>query len=192
MVFCSLYCASSDLLLLFLCTGLEDCGSLSLALRLRHPWFLSDYYFVILGALSLHAALLECLVFACDSSSILFSHTFWITILLLFWESCSYIRLYSQALSLHAALLAFLSARFRSRRLWLHRTIPLTVRCPQCRLLRLESYIQSSGFSFSCVCRSRLPLFTLVCCFRVWSAVSDVVAPSSPVLCECTSFPRSM
>ena len=33
--FCSVYCASSSVSLLFRCNGLEDCGSPSLALRLR-------------------------------------------------------------------------------------------------------------------------------------------------------------
>ena len=79
------------------------------------PVILCDYYFVIFGALSLHAALLECIVFTYDSPSILFSHTFWITILLSFWEPYSYMQLSSQTLSLRAALQLFLSARFRSR-----------------------------------------------------------------------------
>ena len=75
---------------------------------------------------------------------------FWVTILLSFWEPCSYIRLSSRALSLRVALPAF-STRFRLRRLWLCWTIPLVVRCLQCRFLRLGSCIQSSCLSFSCV-----------------------------------------
>ena len=105
-----------------------------------------NYYFVIFGALSLHAAFLECLVFACDSPSILFSHTFWMTILLSFWEPCSYIRLSSRAISLCVALQPFLSARFRTWRLCFHRTIPLAVSCPPCWLLRMGPCIQSSDF----------------------------------------------
>ena len=46
----------------------------------------------------------------------------------------------SQALSLHSALLTFLSARLR-----VILTIPYEVRCPQCRLLHLGSCVQSSA-----------------------------------------------
>ena len=56
------------------------------------------------------------------------------------------------------------------------------------------SCVQSPGFQFSCVFlwplwrRNRLPFSTLVRCFRVWSAVSDVVVPSSTMSYACTSF----
>ena len=52
-------------------------------------------------------------------------------------------------------------------------------------------------FSFFCVflqplwslrCRRRLTFPTLVCCFGVWSAVLDVVEPTSPVHSFCSSF----
>ena len=91
--------------------------------------------------MSLHAALLDCLVFECDFPGILFSQTFWMTILLSFWEPCSYIQLSSRALSLRAALQPFLSAHFHSRRLCFHWMIPLVVSCQQCRLLLLGSCV---------------------------------------------------
>ena len=161
-----------------------SCHYMRLSQHSLLPYDLNDYYSVVLGALSLHAALLECLVLTWGSPSILFYRTIWVTIILSFWEPCPYMRLSYQSLSLRVALSAFLSAWFRSQRLWLCWTIPLAVRCSKCRLLHMGSSFNLEVFGFvvsfcgpcgPCGATEDLLLFNFVHCFRVWSAVSNVV-----------------
>ena len=75
--------------------------------------------------------------------------------------------------------------------LWLRRTIPLAVRCPLCRPLYLVSCIQIFSFSFLvCFCGTADAFLfsTFIRYFQVWSAVVDVVEPTSPVCSAYTSF----
>ena len=75
--------------------------------------------------------------------------------------------------------------------LWLRRTIPLAVRCPLCGPLHLVSCIQIFSFSFLvCFCGTADAFLfsTFIRYFQVWSAVVDVVEPTSPVCSAYTSF----
>ena len=92
-----------------------SCRYMRLSQHSLLPYDLNDYYSVVLGALSLHAALLECLVLTWGSPSILFYRTIWVTIILSFWEPCPYMRLSYQSLSLRVALSTFLSLGFVRR-----------------------------------------------------------------------------
>ena len=102
------------------------------------PVILCDYYFVVFGAMSLHAALLNALSLRV---TLLFSHAFWMTILLSFLGPNNIF---------HSILYVWLSSYFSQlvfvRGGFFFPTDDSTSSYPQCRLLLLRSCFQSSDF----------------------------------------------